>query len=355
MLLILLAVLLAAHLLLLDVAMAGPLVCVGVEWRARRANDAASDEIARRLAGWSLWALVGGSVVGGLLLVVRYTAGGPDYFRAYQAIPVTRLWFGFAELIFSLACLSAYFLLWNRCRSRRLWHRLLALAGASNLLMHFPALFVIISVVGTRLELAGATIDRAAFRRLLVDPEVLARVTHVWLAAVAVSGIALMMLALRAGASPEAVPARKRQIALGGRLALGATVLQFPAGMWLVLQTPTAAQGLLLGGDWLATCLFLGSLLLSMLLLQALAAVSLGDVEATQVRRAVATVAVLVLLMTATRLRIDAGARPLAGGAEHETRAAATESAAAGLVLGTTSDSIGRVRIRNTSAPPAAR
>jgi hypothetical protein len=309
---IVLAVLLTTHLLLVDVAMAGPLVAAWIEWRAGRRAEPQSDRLARRLAGLSLWALAGGSALGGVLLAIRYLADDRAYFAALGAIPTERLWFALAELVFSFVCLGAYVALWNRWRDHRVLHRLLALAGTSNLLVHFPALFAVISVVSTRPELVATSVDRAGYRRLLIDGEVLSRVIHVWLAAAAVTGIVVMVLAMRTSDTAMSLAIRERHLKGGGRLALAATLLQFPAGVWLVLEMPESVRGPLLGSDWLATGLFLVSLLLSVHLLHLLAAVSLGDLKAKQATRALAAVTVLVLLMVGTRLRLDAQAESVA-------------------------------------------
>lgn len=302
---IVLAVILAAHLLAVDVAMAGPLVCVWCEWRGGRRGEPSSEELAGRLAALSLWALSAGSVLGGVLLGVRYLADDRAYITAVWAIPHDRIWFGLAELGFSFACLAAYVALWNRWRGHRVWHRLLALAAASNLLVHFPALFAVISVVATRRGLADAALDRAAYRRLLFDGEVLARMAHVWLAAAAVTGIVVVALAMRASAAATTDPIRERHVKAGAWLALVATLLQFPVGVWVVLATPETARRPLLGGDWMATGFFVVSLLLAVQLVHLLWAIALGEAGSKQVRQAIAVVTVLVLFMVGTRLRLS--------------------------------------------------
>lgn len=302
---IVLAVLLTAHLLLVDVAMAGPLVSVWLEWRAGRRAEQPSDALARRLAVLSLWALAGGSILGGVLLGIRYLADDRAYFVAVAAIPQDRIWFSLAELLFSFVCLGAYVALWTRWRGRRVLHRLLALGGASNLLIHFPTLFAVIAVVSARPEFSGEALDRAGYRRLLIDGEVLSRVTHVWLAAAAVTGIVVVALAMRTSEATLPNPARERHLKGGARLALAATLLQFPVGVWVVLEMSEAAREPLMGGDWLATGLFLIALLFSVQLLHLLSAIALGDTEARQVRRSVAVMTVLVLLMVGTRLRLN--------------------------------------------------
>lgn len=305
-----LVVLLTAHLLLVDVAMACPLVSVWIEWRARRRSEHPSDGFARRLAVLAIWALAGGSILGGILLAIRYLADDRAYFAALWAIPPSRIWFGLAELLFSFVCLGAYVALWNRWRGPRVIHRLLALAGTSNLAIHFPALFAVIAVVSTRSELAAKPLDRAAYQRMLIDGEVLSRVSHVWLAAAAVAGIVVAALAMRTSEATLPIPIRDRHLKTGARLALAATLLQFLAGIWVVLEMPENARRPLLGGDWLATGLFLVSLLLSVLLLHLLSAIALGDTQSKQVRRSVAVVTLLVLLMVGTRLRLNAQAEP---------------------------------------------
>ncbi len=271
-------VLLAAHMILVDLAMVGPLASAWLDWRSKREKADQLGEFGRTLALWSVVALAIGGLLGGALLLLRYLSDD-RYFRAIAAIPRDRLWFAGAELLFSFLCLGAYVGLWRRWQKGRGWHRLLAVAAASNLMVHFPALFTIISLVGTRPSLSGGPLDRAEFRRLLVDGEVLSRVAHVWLAAVAVTGMAMVWLALRTMATvpPESVEMRQRLVKLGARLALGAAVLQFPTGLWVALAMPETAIGPLLGGDAAASLLFLSSVVLAMLLMHVLAALALSE------------------------------------------------------------------------------
>jgi hypothetical protein len=301
---IVVTVLLTAHLLLVDLAMVGPLVCVWLRWSSQRRADAAAEALARRLAVVAAWALAAGSILGGLLLGILYLADDRPYFAALAAIPVDRIWFALAELVFALGCLSAYAALWDRWRRRRVLHPLVALAGATNLLVHFPALFTIISLVSTRREL-GAALDRAAYRRLLVDGEVLARVAHVCLAAAALSGVVVALLAVSTREELLPVESRRRLTRFGARLALAATLVQFPVGLWVALAMPETTQSTLLGGDWFATGLFLAALVLAVHLVYVLVAIALGDDERRKVRRSAAVLVVVMLLMVATRLRVS--------------------------------------------------
>ncbi len=60
-----------------------------------------------------------------------------------------------------------------------------------------------------------------------------------------------------------------------------------------------------MGGDLLATGLFLASIGLALALLHQLAAIVLGDVNARHIRRAVVALVALMLLMVGTRSRAD--------------------------------------------------
>lgn len=313
------ALLLTLHLLLVDVAMVGPLLAAWYDWRGVKRGEPALREMARKLALASLVTLAAGIVVGGVLLAGRYFTD-ERYMGAVAAVPRDRLWFALAELVFSLGCLTLYFALWRRWQRGRWFHRLLAIAAASNLMMHFPALFAVISLISTRPGLMGRVLERDEFRRLLIDGQVLSRVVHVWLAALAVTGLVVVWLAIRA-LPPEGDGdissdtnagggLRLRAIRSGGRLALTATMLQFPVGLWVALAMPEAAREPLLGGDAVASLLFLAALMLAMLQMHMLSALVLSQPTARQARRATAVLVALILLMVGTRLRLGSQMAP---------------------------------------------
>ena len=321
------AILLTMHLLLVDVAMVGPLLAAWYDWRGAKRGEPKLSELGRRLALVSLLAFVVGMVLGGGLLAGRYFTD-PRYMRAVAAVPRDRLWFALAELVFALVCLVLYLVLWRRWQRGRIFHRLLAIAAASNLMIHFPALFAVISLISTRPGLMGRVLERDEYRRLLIDGQVLSRVTHVWLAAVAVTGLVVVWLAIRTlsqdvdAASSDGATAgaglRLRAIRSGGRLALTATMLQFPVGIWVALAMPEAAREPLLGGDAVAALLFLVALMLAMLQMHMLSALVLTQPTAQQAWRATTVLVTLILLMVGTRLRlgIQQTPRPVAKAAE---------------------------------------
>jgi hypothetical protein len=251
------------------------------------------------------------------------------------------LWFALAELVFSLATLTLCLVLWRRWQRGRLIHRLLTLAAATNLMMHFPALFAVISLISTRPGLMARALERHEYRRLLVDPQVLSRVVHVWLAAAAVTGLVVVWLAIRRlpadvestredhAAAGESL--RLRTLRSGGRLAMTATMLQFPVGIWVALAMPEAAREPLLGGDAVAALLFLGALVLAMVLLHLLSSLVLMQPTAQQARRATCVLLLLVLLMVGTRLRLATHLLPAPPAAKAQVTVTNASIAAAAL------------------------
>ena len=128
------------------------------------------------------------------LVGLMWFAGDRPYFAALGRIPVAQLWFALGELAFYFACLFGYRRL-SASGRRPSVAVLLAIAGASNLMLHFPPLFAVVSTMSTR-PLPDSTLERADWYRWLVDPEVVSRVVHVWLASFAATGLVVMWRAL---------------------------------------------------------------------------------------------------------------------------------------------------------------
>ena len=295
--------LLSVHLLLVDVAMAGPLACVALGWSKTPSGEALAGRVGRALAGLSIAALVAGAVVGGVLLGLRDWLDDRAYLAALAAIPPSRLWFGGAELLFSLTVMVAYRALWDRRARWRDVHPVLALAAGTNLLVHFPALFVIVAVLAERGVAGVAPLDSAEYRQLLVDGEVVARVIHVWLAASAVTAVAVVALARRVADEGDSEN-RQRIARRAGLVAASAVILEIPSGLYVAWQMSETAQRMLFGGDPLAAGLLVASIALAFWLLHVLGAVALGDSDPTQFRRAVVLLLLLVLCMVATRMHV---------------------------------------------------
>jgi hypothetical protein len=296
--------LLAVHLLLVNVAMAGPFVCIWLEWRGTKRDDILADRTGERLARDVVWSLLIAMAIGVLMLVVLWFRQDRAYFSAALAIPRSRLWFGLLELVLSLVLLAGYAFAWKRLSKRRIWHRLLAVIAGANLAYHFPPLFTAIAYLADRSELRTEPISREAFRSLLVDRAVLSMSVHVWLASVAVVGVLLMFYALKLrkkSLPPNELGSQPARIAgWGAWLALVPTVLQLLVGVWVVIELPNSVRDGLLGNRLPLTLLFGVSLLVALRLMHVLASIALGDRTPRQLVSAIATMVLTVLLMTAT-------------------------------------------------------
>jgi hypothetical protein len=258
-------------------------------------------------------------------------------------VPAHRWWFFGGEVLFYVFCIVAYVWLWigegthivasaavdTDARLRqgessigetppraRWWHRLLAVLAATNVLYHFPPLFTMLSLMSTRPELADAPLDRSLYVELFTDSETLARVAHHWLSSITTAGVAWMLLVARRRPPAQtesqtesgALPA-----ILAARIALFATVLQLPTGLWLLLASPLKAQSQLLGGEISTTLLFATAIFAMVLLLQNLASAALGDVSRSTALKTTALLLTVLLLMSYVLHRTRAGP---AGGRE---------------------------------------
>jgi hypothetical protein len=301
-------VLLALHLLAMNVASAGPLVCVWLEWKERQ-----GDALAGRTATWLGTTAFVTLLVGGLL---GLALGGLHWSAVYA-----RLWthtlaykaaWGLGEYVFSLLFTGGYALWRHRfpdghgAQRGRGWRQLLLVLSGTNLLYHFPFLFS----VAANVYYSHATtppISPPDFRRWMVQGDILARVVHVVLASFAVTGVMLLGLAVRrsrqavAGSSDAGAEAKYeagRLARWGGGLALVPTLLQIPVGLWIVASLPTDWQARVLGGDLVATGLLGLSVMLSLFLLQDLATIAFGEAERKQAIRAMGLMFLIVLFMT---------------------------------------------------------
>lgn len=289
-----------AHLLVIDLALAAPFVCLGLEWWGTRRGVALAHQVGRQLARDAVLALVLGSLLGGATLGLLWWTHGATYGASLARIPPSRYWYAGAEWLFSLACLAAYAALWDRMASRRWLHRLLGFVGGTNLAYHFPVLFSIVSVVTTS---GRAEATRVNFRAMILSPEVAAHVTHDILAAVIVTGVYIMGLSLamrrRVGGEPDA----ERVGCWGARMALPAALAQFPVGFWLWTTLPPTSSAALLMGDGMATLSFAVAIIAAIGLLHHLATATLGDASRRQTLAAMALLMLVLFSMVTARYR----------------------------------------------------
>jgi hypothetical protein len=302
-----LIILVAVHLLAVNIAGAGPIVAIWLESRAKKSADSAAwVAAARALALWSISAAVLGVVLG--LVALEMLLHGPAEGRtsafaaAIRNVAEDRWWFTGSEIAFYLLCMLGYVVLLGKSRAWAIPRRVLAVAAATNLLYHFPALFTILGVVATRTELVGVSLDRVLFHKLLVDPEVMSRVVHVWLASFAVTGVLTSWIAWRQRkftSANELSDETRSQSAIGGKIAIIATLVQVPVGIWVLMALPENQQHRLVGGDWLATTIFGLAIFTSLGLMHHLAMLALRDLSARRVVLSASLISAVVLLMTA--------------------------------------------------------
>ncbi|HEY4234804.1 MAG TPA: hypothetical protein VGM76_15330 [Lacipirellulaceae bacterium] len=294
-------ILLAVHLLAMNVASAGPLVCIWLRVRGRR-DDKAAWRAGRELARWTVGGLLLGIVTGTALGVVAWFDSSHEFADTVGRFPASAIANFVGEIVFALVCLGVYATTWERWRERPWLHGLFALLAATNLLYHFPPLMAVISELAARPELvAEPVISRAVFRPLMLRPEVLSQSVHFVMASIAVVGVVLIAIVRRQGGTQAAGP--NRLISAGARIALGASLVQLAVGSWVLFTLPPNVRGGLIGDAWPATGLFMAAIVVTLGLLHTLATMTLGDASDTIVRRSVLLMLGVVLLMT-TMLRL---------------------------------------------------
>lgn len=287
--------LLAVHLLAMNVASAGPLAGA---WLRRlschddQANSGLLERGAQATFRWSLFGLAIGATTGGAMLL----APSEGMRAALRRFPEDAFWYAGAEILFSAACI---FGCWKLSRRPKLtW--LLAIVAASNLLYHFPPLMAVLGELAADATWADdEVLHRKTLIRLWIRPEVLSLWSHFALASIAVGFTAALAACYRAvGIGTEQVDDRTARRLAGW--ALGATLLQIPVGIWLLLASDEAAQQSMLGESWLATLGLAGGVWVALGVMQSLATIAWGGSDRRQVWRACALLALTVLLMSMT-------------------------------------------------------
>ena len=331
---LLIVAVLALHLICVNVAAAGPLVCIWFDWRGVR-GDALSERVGRSLCRHSLVLLFVG---GGLGLVLAWLHWDEQYHAVLHQFP-SKIFFGAWELVFSVVLVTLV-LVWWRVAPRSkpaAWGRgfLLILAG-TNLLYHFPFLFAIIARVDAGALQPVGEVDASVFRGLMMQAGVMPQAVHFGVASFAMVGMLLIGWALvndrtpaetDGGALPESDSAAANDQATsaqptpaqamsdlgpdalrigqwGARLALIATLCQLPVGMWLVVKLAPDSQQRVMGADLVATGLLGLSIFLSLGLLHHLSSLALGVPRRKSMVVALAMMAALVLMMTGVLQRM---------------------------------------------------
>ncbi len=298
------------HLLCMNVASAGPLVCCWLDRRRTSENEEAR-RACRFLANASLVLFVAGAGLGLLLTWGWWT---PAVWQQIWGQFSSRIVWGGWELLVYFVCVAIYcawlfFDLGGNRWAVRFVRSVLAVFASTNLLYHFPPLFVIFSKVSRPEVHHGSVapieeVSSAEFRRLLADPEVLSTSLHFLLASVAVAGMVVLLFGLGRQQKTDN-PAAAGLCKLGGRIALAATVLQAPAGFWVFMNLPATAQNRLLGDDLLGTALFVAGVSAAVWLMHLLATIALGDTRKKSIVQAAFVLLVVIVLMTGTLRRAN--------------------------------------------------
>jgi len=287
------------HLLAVNLACAGPLVCICLHFFCD--NGDLRDRLGKSLAWFSLAALMLGMLTGAVLVFATPTAGLNE---AIGRFPIRAYWMAGIELLFSFFCFLLYAICWNPLRRRR-WqrwlHALISLLGTSNLLYHFPPLMVVLGKLAADPSWTEtAIINRPAFLELMFRGDVLSLASHFALASLSVAAVAVLVLLSRLPKGVLEQPSAKQTTRRAAMSALIFSVLQIPVGLWVLATATGSEQNALMGGDLLSSLLFVGGMLLTFILLQKLATVAMGEFDTRSLRRVGWLLVVLVLMMTAT-------------------------------------------------------
>ena len=291
----------ALHLLCMNVAGGGPLVCIWLDWK-ERSGDPQAGEAGRSLALAALVALLVGAALGVALGALLWDDA---YVAILKRLP-TKIRDGVWELLFSLLLLAIYLAWWNWRRRAgtisRILRSVLAVVLATNLLYHFPVLFGVISQLSNEGAVESGPIDSAAFRQHLLTSYVGSRSIHFVLASIAVSGVALIAYCVwRAGRSDDS--AWPRLARTGGWFGLAPSLAQIPVGMWVLLGLPDDAKRRLMGQDAIGSTLLVVSVIAALWLMHLLSAIAIGKATPRKCRLAIGATVVIVVLMTAVSRR----------------------------------------------------
>lgn len=291
---------LSLHLMMINVAVAGPLLCVWLDWRASRHGEDFARLASHRLAAQSLVALVVGVLLGVLGIGFIHMTTPEAFNRGWTIVPASRWMFSAVEIVFSGVCVWAYLRWWNVLGKSKFGTAVrygLPILAATNLAYHFAPLFTLVSVWSTRVTAPG----EFDYLKLIHDPEVASRATHVLLACIAVAGIALMAVALRLGRTGTDPSEAGRVAIWGARIALIPSLLQVFVGLYVLINLPEISRDRMMGGSVVTTSLFISALAVTLVWYYMLTIVSLGSTERKDIARCMSWMALVVVLMVGAR------------------------------------------------------
>lgn len=291
---------LSLHLILLNIAVGGPLICVWLDWRATHHQEPFAQLASNRLAAQSIVTLFLGVLLGVVGVVLISMAYPEALRRAWAIVPGRRWMFSVVEIVFSGICMWVYLRWWNVLGKSKLGTAArygLPILASTNLAYHFAPLFAMVAVWSTRLTPP----TEFNYLQSITDPEVASRTLHVLLACVAVAGVALMGCSLRLTRMGTDASDAGRVAIWGARIALVPSLLQLFVGMYVLIKLTEPARDRMMGGDLLTTSLFVTALSVTLIWYYMLTIVSLGSTERRDVTRCMSWMALVVVLMVAAR------------------------------------------------------
>lgn len=293
-------VVLAVHLLCVNLACGGPMVAAWLDWRGVR-GDGAAAALAVRLGRAALHALAVGAVLG---IVVAWLKWDANYRALWNGPLRYKLHWGAVEGLFSAFLLVGWCSLLPKQAGGKRWaaivRSLVAVVAASNLLYHVPFLMSVAARLHRSGEVTGEVLRGAAFRRIMLEGQTPALVVHVALASVAVAGVALLMIASRRQSDGSETDTA-RLVRYGAWWALVPSLAQLPVGLWVLSVLPADVQAQIMGNSTVGIIVFLAALGAALWLLSTLANLALGEISPSLVRKAALAMFVTVVLMSAVQ------------------------------------------------------
>ena len=223
----LIALLLAVHLVCMNISSAGPLLCIWIE-RYRKKDPETAFLLGQSLLRASIQYFFVGASVGLLMAGLLWIAGNTEFFEVL-AIFGSRVYWGISELVFYVVCVWLQLLLWKKeGRKRAILRGFLGVLAATNLLYHFPPLFTAMAEYARTDYEAAHRLTSAEYRELIFTARIMSISCHFWLASIAVTG-AWIMFKYRKSDTPWPVQ-------MGARFALLTTAFQMLVGLWVVVS-----------------------------------------------------------------------------------------------------------------------
>ena len=293
--------LLSVHLICMNVASGAPLVCIWLEWKLSKGNDGAAKAAADYLAAMTVITLVAGSLLGLVMGVMLWT---PEYATLWTKRLGHKMHWGGLELLFSLAILAGYWAWRKRATAGSMVGALcktaLLLFASTNLLYHFPPLFLIAGKLADGHAASAEPVEGKLFVKEMLSGEIPALWVHFTVASLAMAGIMLLGLALRMGRRGSPAEEVSRVAVWGGCWGLVPSLLQLPVGVWVMSTLPPGSQSRIMGSSGLATVFFLTGIVAALWLLRELFSIAMGETARGNLIRAMSAMVVVVVLMTGT-------------------------------------------------------